>query len=1028
MRISKGIFVLLVVLTVLISTGPAFAQSEQGNNSRVFGQGQPQSVQELPNGKLRSRLESLPSQARSRALRGLQDFSFPEADLATIEIDNNGDIFYGDTLLPDPEQVEAAENNVAAIPLAAPAGTLDDAFLLHSRPGAPNVVYIDFDGATISGTAWNGTHAQLDALAYNVEGDGNSFSTLERTRIVDIWHRVAEDLAPYDIDVTTERPSSFNSTTGTILVTHSIDANGNTINCSSCGGVAYVNVFGVSNYHTYYSPALVFYDKLGGGGETYVAEASSHEFGHNLGLSHDGTTTGSSYYGGHGSGLVSWAPIMGNSYNNNVTEWSKGEYANANQTQNDLAIIDGKLGYTPDDHGDSIGTATNLAVDQNGTVVSSNPELDPHNTLPENKGVIGSANDVDVFSFVTGDGPVNLTIKPAWDAFYRSTSRRGANLDVEAELLDLGGASIAFNDPNNDTGAVINTTVTAGTYFLSVTGAGNTVTPYSDYASLGQYFINGSVSPAGVDETAPTPNPMTWASVPNAISDTAISMTATTATDETSTVEYSFLCIAGDTQCSSANSGWQSNSSYTATGLSASTAYSFQVLARDQAGNETGRSTSAAAITDAPPPPPLAPSGLVATGTSETTISLGWSDNASTETGYRVERLPGPAGQNSFTTIASLGIDATSYNDTGLIADSTYDYRVAAVNNSGDSGFATASGTTQAPPAFTNYNAIGQTTVSGSVSGSYSNTFNDDGITQAITEIESGGKPSRRHTLLEHRWNFNISAGATATVYANAWSGGSNDGDTFRFEYLLNNGSYSTLFVVSETTDSNLKIAVIPGTPSGSVTIRVVDTNRANGTREKNTINVDHLYIQVGNPSNDPPDGDPASLNAEAVSFDQINLSWTNGSTNESGLSVERSPNGSTGWTEVADLPAGSTSYSDTGLTEETTYFYRVSAYTQPGMISAYASDSATTSTAPPPAAISLSANGYKVKGKHHVGLSWTGSNSVEIYRNNSPSPLATVSGSSYDDNIGNKGGATYTHKVCDTVSGDCSNVTTTVF
>ena len=1027
MRISKGVFILLVVLTALITTGSAYAQSEQGKISRVFGQGQPQSVQELPNGKLRSRLESLPPQARGRALRGLQDFSFPETDLGTLEVDNNGDIFYGDTLLPDPEQVEAAQSSAAAISEAAPSATLDDAFSLHSRPGAPNVVYIDFDGATISGTAWNGTHAELNALAYNIEGDRNSFSDLERTRIVDIWHRVAEDLAPYDIDVTTERPSSFNSRTGTILVTHSIDANGNAINCTSCGGVAYVNVFGASNYHTYYSPALVFYDKLGGGGETYVAEASSHEFGHNLGLSHDGTTTGDAYYSGHGSGLVSWAPIMGNSYNNNVTEWSKGEYANANQTQNDLAIIDGKLGYTPDDHGNSTSTATSLAVDPDGTVVSSNPELDPHNTLPDNKGVIGSANDVDVFSFVAGAGPVNLTINPAWDAFYRSSNRRGANLDVEAELLDLGGTSIAFNDPNNDTGAVISTTVSAGTYYLLVTGAGNTVTPYSDYASLGQYFINGSVSPAGVDETAPTPNPMTWASVPNAISDTAISMTATTATDETSTVEYSFLCIAGDSQCSSANSGWQSNNSFTATGLSASSQYSFQVLARDQAGNETGRSSSAGATTDAPPPPPLAPSGLIASGTSETAISLNWADNASSETGYRIERLPGPTGQTFFTTIANLGVNANSYNDTGLTADSTYDYRVAAVNNSGDSGFATASGTTLAPPPFTNFNAIGQTVVSGSVSGSYINTHNDDGSTQATTEIESGGKPSRRHTLLEHHWNFNISAGATATVYANAWSGGSSDGDTFRFEYSLNNGSsYSTLFIVSATSNSNLQTAVIAGSPSGSVIIRVVDTNRAGGARDKNTINVDHLYIQVGNPSNDPPDGDPSNLNATAASFDQINLSWTNGSSNESGISVERSLNGSTGWAEVADRPAGSTSYSDTGLTEKTTYFYRVSAYTQPGMISAYASDSATTGTEPPPPAISLSANGYKVKGRQHVGLSWTGSNSVEIYRNNSL--LTTVSGSSYDDNINVKGGGSYTHKVCDTVSGACSNITTTVF
>jgi hypothetical protein len=90
MRILRVFFTLLVVLTVLILTGPTYAQSEQGKSSRVFGQGHPQSVQALPAGKLRNRLESLPPQARSKALRWLQDFSFPEADLATIEIDNNG--------------------------------------------------------------------------------------------------------------------------------------------------------------------------------------------------------------------------------------------------------------------------------------------------------------------------------------------------------------------------------------------------------------------------------------------------------------------------------------------------------------------------------------------------------------------------------------------------------------------------------------------------------------------------------------------------------------------------------------------------------------------------------------------------------------------------------------------------------------------------------------------------------------------------------------------------------------------------
>jgi hypothetical protein len=320
--------------------------------------------------------------------------------------------------------------------------------------------------------------------------------------------------------------------------------------------------------------------------------------------------------------------------------------------------------------------------------------------------------------------------------------------------------------------------------------------------------------------------------------------------------------------------------------------------------------------------------------------------------------------------------------------------------------------------------------VAGSVSGSVSNTLSDDDSSQSITERDSGGKPANRHTYLEHRWNFNVSAGATVTVYANIWSGGSTDGDTFGLEYSLNNGgSFSSLFNVSSTASSNMQFATIPGIPSGSIIIRVVDTDQTRGHREKNTVSVDHLYIQVGNPSNDPPDGAPANLNANAVSSSQIDLTWTNGSSNESGFKVERSADGSTGWTEIADLPASSTSHSDTGLAAETTYYYRVSAYTQPEMISAYASANTTTLVAPPPPALSLSTSGYKVKGKHGVNLSWSGSTSVDVYRNGALlNPPGVVSGSVYDDYIGTKGGATYTHQVCQAGTTTCSNIATTVF
>ena len=93
-------------------------------------------------------------------------------------------------------------------------------------------------------------------------------------------------------------------------------------NCS-CGGVAYVGIF--DNVGDTYKPALVFFDMLGSGNEKYVAEAISHEAGHNMGLNHDGAA-GTGYYQGHGSGATGWAPIMGVGYYQPLVQWSKGEY------------------------------------------------------------------------------------------------------------------------------------------------------------------------------------------------------------------------------------------------------------------------------------------------------------------------------------------------------------------------------------------------------------------------------------------------------------------------------------------------------------------------------------------------------------------------------------------------------------------------------------------------------------------------------------------------------------------------------
>ncbi|MEL6537425.1 MAG: PHB depolymerase family esterase, partial [Bacteroidota bacterium] len=93
--------------------------------------------------------------------------------------------------------------------------------------------------------------------------------------------------------------------------------------------------------------------------------------------------------------------------------------------------------------------------------------------------------------------------------------------------------------------------------------------------------------------------------------------------------------------------------------------------------------------------PIATPTNLAAIAQGEDAIDLSWTDNASNETAYRVERSAN--GSGPFATIANLGANASSYSDTGLMASTTYFYRVVASNGTDPEGIsAVASETTNA--------------------------------------------------------------------------------------------------------------------------------------------------------------------------------------------------------------------------------------------------------------------------------------------------------------------------------------------
>jgi len=269
--------------------------------------------------------------------------------------------------------------------------------------------------------------------------------------------------------------------------------------------------------------------------------------------------------------------------------------------------------------------------------------------------------------------------------------------------------------------------------------------------------------------------------------------------------------------------------------------------------------------------PPAAPSDLSATAVSASQINLSWTDNSDNEDGFKVERsLDG----STWTQIATVGANVTTYQNTGLSCSTIYYYRVSAYNAGGDSdysntAYATTYGCAPTPPT----------------------------------------APS------------DLSATAASASQINlSWTDNSGDEDGFRVERWDGSSWVEIATVGVDSTayqDANLAC-------NTTYYYRVRAYNAGGNSAYSNT-----AWATTDACPPLPPAA-PSDLSATAASASQINLSWTDNSGDEDGFKVERSLDGST-WTQVAAVGTNVTFYQDVSLTCGTTYYYRVKAYNEGG-------------------------------------------------------------------------------------------------